>query len=48
MRKGLTWVGIVVILGLIGSCVVGIEVFRFHECMKVGHSKLYCIINSGR
>lgn len=27
---------------------VGWGIYRYHDCLKVGHTKLYCVLSSGK
>ena len=40
--------GIGILLGIAGviALVVWWQMFRWHECRMVGHSRLYCVLSS--
>lgn len=40
------WAALVLLLFLI-SLGIGWRVYKYQDCIKVGHSKLYCIFDSG-
>ena len=46
MKDGLMALAMLALAALLIGLMVWWQVFRWHECRKVGHSRLYCIMQS--
>lgn len=48
MNKALQYIILVVGLLTFISLSIAIPVYKYHDCLKVGHTMLYCILSIGR
>lgn len=44
MKDTLTVASIITIIGLLIYAVYSWQVYRYHECKKVGHETFYCLM----
>lgn len=41
----LAWLGITIILATVPIGIIFIERYRYDDCMKVGHTMTYCVLD---
>lgn len=47
MKKYIEVSGVILIFIVLIGLAIWWNIFRYKECVKVGHSKTYCILNIG-
>lgn len=47
MKNGLQIIGVAIGISLIVAFGSWWEIYKYHDCKKVGHSGLYCVVKIG-